>query len=239
MKHLTDDDLVLHYYGELPEADAHLSECERCRAERARLAEDLASFAALPPIPERDEAYAEGVWRAVRRRAAAATRPPRSFGWKVWALSASLAALLVGAFLAGRLSRSVPEQAALGREARERVLRAEVADHLDRAQIALLEFLHAEPGDGAASRSRELARELADSNRLYRQTASREGDTGVVGALDELERVLLEIVHSPTPETRQALRRRIEEDGTLFKIRVVRSRIGAGRAASAPPAARS
>ncbi len=35
------------------------------------------------------------------------------------------------------------------------------------------------------------------ANRLYRQTAASSGDDRVVSLLDDLERVLLEVAHSP------------------------------------------
>ena len=46
-QHLTDDDLILHYYGETVAADqrnatGHLRECAFCRSEYARLQRVLA-----------------------------------------------------------------------------------------------------------------------------------------------------------------------------------------------------
>jgi len=50
------------------------------------------------------------------------------------------------------------------------------------------------------------------------------GDAAIAGLLDELERVLLEIVHSPSrPSAMQVdeLRRQLHDDGILFKMRVL------------------
>lgn len=72
------------------------------------------------------------------------------------------------------------------------------------------------------------ARDLVDENRLYRQAALKSGDTGVSSVLDELERTLLEVAHSPSKldsEEFARIRERIEADGILFKIRVVGSNL--------------
>ncbi len=65
---------------------------------------------------------------------------------------------------------------------------------------------------------------MLEENRLYRQTAMEQGDAAVAGVLDELERVLLDVAHSPqqlTPAQLQGIRQRIEAGGILFKVRVV------------------
>lgn len=68
------------------------------------------------------------------------------------------------------------------------------------------------------------AADLVRENRLYRQTAARTGDVAVAGVLEELERVLLEIAHAPSPispEELESLRRRLEAESILFKVRVL------------------
>ncbi len=243
MNHLNDDDLVLHHYGESarPEADReHLSVCGDCRARLERLASDLAHLDRLP-VPARGDAYGRELWQRLRPQLPeTAPRRPPVFGWRAWVLSGSLAALLAAAFLAGRFWPGTPgapsPSPAATADARERILLAEVADHLDRSQIALLEFLHA----GAASapdaeRERRFAEELVAANRIYRQTAARAGEPGLASVLDGLERTLLEIAHSSTPEAREALRRRIDSEGTLFKLRILRSQLGRREKAAEPP----
>jgi len=250
MNHLTEDDLVLHHYGESPRPDAereHLASCADCRRRLETLASDLAHLDRLP-VPARGDAYGRELWARIQPRLPqAAPARARLFGvsWRPWVLpatAATLAALLVVAFLAGRFWPRTPAPAAAPAvataDARERILLAEVADHLDRSQIALLEFLHADPSGGPdAERQRRFAEELVASNRIYRQTASRAGEAGLANVLDGLERTLLEIAHSATPESSQALRRRIDSDGTLFKLRVLRSELGRRETAAAPPPA--
>jgi len=74
------------------------------------------------------------------------------------------------------------------------------------------------------SAERGRAEDLLQENRLYRQTALQEGDTGLASTLDELERVLLDVAHSPeevSPKQLEAIRQKIEARGILFKVRVV------------------
>ena len=78
------------------------------------------------------------------------------------------------------------------------------------------------------SSQRRRAEDLLDENRLYRQTALQEGDTGLANVLDELERVLLDVAHSPqtvTPAQFKSIRQRIDNDGLLFKVRVMAKEI--------------
>jgi len=61
-------------------------------------------------------------------------------------------------------------------------------------------------------------------NRLYRQTAMEQGDSGVANVLDELERVLLDVAHTPKQVSSGQLisiQQRIASDEILFKVRVV------------------
>ena len=74
------------------------------------------------------------------------------------------------------------------------------------------------------------------------ETAARAGDTRVSSVLDDLEPVLLEIAHGPdllTPEQVESLRRRIEGDGILFKVRVAGSTVRHREEKAAPPANQS
>lgn len=201
-------------------------------------------------VPERGEDYGQKVWERLvpelSRSADGRRFPVLSGGGSrlaPWALAASVLVLIAGAFFAGRATQRRAE-APLSAESRRRVLLAAVGDHLERSRMVLLEFVNAAPGEAAGSRERAWAEELVASNRLYRQTAVRDGEPGVADVLDQLERVLLEIAHSPaqpSPEFHEALRRRIEDEGVLFKIEIVGARAGqrADRPAARPLGVRS
>jgi hypothetical protein len=220
MKHLSEEQLIAYQDGETSGRDAaaaHINSCAECQAELSRLAEMLAAYQALP-VPDPGENYGRRVWQQVAPR----LEEKRSGWWQMFLeprrLTAAglVAALLLVAFISGRVSK-----------------------HLDRGDAALtaeqvlMEIANAEP-EGASvkqvnlSSQRRRAEELLDENRLYRQTALQEGDTGIANVLDELERVLLDVAHSPgtvTPSQFKSIRQRIDDDGLLFKVRVLTQEI--------------
>ncbi|MGH9787353.1 MAG: hypothetical protein ACRD4U_01450 [Candidatus Acidiferrales bacterium] len=236
MKHLSHDELVLFHYGELAErreADGHLVECAGCRAEYDTLKQTLGAAESVP-VPERGEGYGREVWARLRPRL---EEERRGFPWmelfrpRRWAAVAVIVLLVLAAFLAGQYWRQPAPQVAqpLSPQVRERILLVAVGDHLERSERILIEIVNAEDGSAAdISSERAWAEELVAANRLYRQTAAREGEAGVASVLEDLERVLLEVANSSdelTPAERERLRKRIESGGILFKVRVLGTQV--------------
>jgi len=198
----------------------HLSACEKCRAEMERIEAVLAALDTLPaPDPGAD--YGQRVWEQIAPQLRPG--PPAAAG--------AVAALIVAAFVIGRLTKRVEPgvDAANVGQVRERVLVVAVGEHLGRSEMMLVELSNAEPIDPAQklvniSTEQRRAEDLLEENRLYRRTALQEGDAGLASVLDELERVLLDVAHSPeevTPAQLEAIRQKIETRGILFKVRVV------------------
>lgn len=243
MTHCSDEELLLEYYGEESGSDAHLSSCGECAA-RYRELKALLDEVTLEP-PDRDDRYGLEVWQAIRHRL-----PSRETGWSGlltprWGLAAAAVLLLAVGFTAGRLwpqvdpdapssmplstSLSTPNtttasaSAAADDDARRRAVFLTVNDHFDRSDGVLAEVMNAEsPRDLSAERQR--AADLVAASRLYRQNAVAINEPAVVAVLEEVERVLLDIVHQPTQATSADLdeiRRRIDSAGLLFKVRVM------------------
>jgi len=238
MNHVNEEQLVLLYYGESAEAgaiDQHLVECETCRTE-FRALQLVLNTVDSAPVPERGAEYGQAVWQRIEKRIG--QRKRRSFSqWMIWA--PAMAALLITAFLAGRFTHqpAAPE-VAKNQQIRERILMVAVGDHLERSQMVLAELSNAPDHKGKLdiTDERQMASELLDDNRLYRQTARSTGDTAVANVLDDLERVLLEIAHSPTEVSSgqlDDLRQQIESRGLLFKVRVMGSKAREQEAAPA------
>jgi hypothetical protein len=231
MKHLSHEDLVLHYYGERggDAARVHLEACETCRASFQALERVLHAMDAFQ-VPERPQEYGRQVWQKVAPRLEKSRTRWWSGAWwwfepRRLGMVGAMAALLVIAFLAGRVSRRPVETAALTGPVRERIMLVAVGEHLEQSQMILIELVNNETkGTVDISGEQRRAEDLIGENRLYRQAAMKSGDTAVSSVLDELERVLLEIAHSPSKldsaEFNQ-VRQRIEAEGILFKIRVV------------------
>ena len=230
MNHISENQLVLFYYGESAEASAienHLSGCESCRSELRALQLVLNTIDSVP-VPERPAGYGQGLWKRIEPRLAAPRRRAIRQWW-IWA--PVMAALLVGAFLAGSLWQRGGTPVAKNQnnqQIRERILLVAVGDHLERSQMVLAELDNAPDGKGKLdiSGERRMAEDLLNDNRLYRQTARTTGDNSMASVLDDLERVLLEIAHSPSEissEQLDDLREQIESRGLLFKVRVLGS----------------
>jgi hypothetical protein len=245
MKHPDEQELIAYHDGQVLQREAireHVADCAECRAELERIEAVLASLDTMP-VPDPGEDYGRRVWQQIAPRLPEkrarwwefGVSAPVSAGWfeaRRWAAGGAIAALVIAAFLAGRLTtkRVAPESIVVDTGGvRERVLIMAVGEHLGRSEMVLVELANAQPGSGKQkqvniSAERRRAEGLLEENRLYRQTALEEGDAALANLLDELERVLLDVAHSPqevTPTQLENIRQRIEAKGILFKVRVV------------------
>jgi hypothetical protein len=232
MNHPTEEQFVLYYYGEGAGIEDHIGACEQCRASYQALQRVLNSVDSFP-VPERAPDYENRVWAAIEGRMGKRSRW-LLFGWRrPMFAAAAMALLVIGAFLAGHSwQRPAPRQmAASDSGVRERVLLVAVGDHLERSEMVLVELVNA--GAPVAGRldisyERNTAEDLLESNRLYRQTAATNGDVATAALLEELERVLLEIAHSPSEVSArqlEELHRQIEDRGILFKVKIFGSQV--------------
>jgi len=258
MRHIEDDDMVLHFYGEgddLRAVESHLDECADCRKRFAALSNDMAEVA-LMPVPERGDDYGARVWARLQpeletivvrretwwRRAIAAPMP-----WPRLALAGGLATLVVAAFVAGRFWQvpPVPETVTAGTSpavVRERILLVAVGEHLERSRFVLAELSNRTDTDGTdLSAEQATAQDLVAASRLYRQAAAG-SDPAIASVLEELERTLVEIANGPSHASSDdlaGLRERIESQGLLFKVTVLGSQVRQRQQdAVAAPAAR-
>jgi len=232
--HLTEDELVLHYYGEMSASEdaataAHLTSCEACHDNLRRLQRVLAvvdeTALAGPELPEHFE---RTVWAKLEP---SLQRPRHWTSWLTWtprhAIAAAALVLVIGAaFMAGRLSPRPADSVTVAVDnLRERILLVDVGDHLDRSQMMLVELVSADDeGQFDMSDERARAEQLVVANRVYRQTATATGDAGLVDLLDELERTLVDIAASPehlSAERLAEVQHRIQARSLLFKVRVV------------------
>lgn len=226
MKHLTEEQLVMIFYGEHDRA--HIDECEECRAALERLEQALAQADCLE-VPERGPGYGREVWARIEPRLAGPQPwPARLAGLFTparWAVAAATLALVAAAFVAGRFWPYQGPQAPITAESRERILVVALTEHLDRSQMVLLELVNAgADGEVDLTAEQQRADDLIAANRLYRQTAAETGDAGTAEVLEDLERTLLEIARGPSRLSSaefERLRSRIEAQGIVFKVRVI------------------
>ena len=235
MKHLTEEELIAYREGEPTQREAiagHLTSCTACRTELERIEAVLSALDNLP-VPERGPEYGRAVWQQI------APRLPEKAGrgWRVWleprrwVAIGAMAAMVIAAFVAGRWTKKpdAGAPAASVAQVRERVLVVAVGDHLGKSEMVLMELANAAPPASGPKQiniaaEQQRAENLLDANRLYRETAQQNGDAALADVLDDLERVLMDVAHSPqeiTPAKLESLQKRIEAHGILFKVRVV------------------
>jgi hypothetical protein len=231
--HLNDDDLVLHYYGEMaPSQEAatvrHLDACSQCQLEYARLERVLGAVDAAAELPlDLPPSFERTVWARLEptlekggsSEAFGASHRRTSLRWLFWspapvALAASIVVLVVGAFFAGRAmapapaapsaGAAMPATAAAG-DVRERIFLVDLGQHLDRSQMMLVELVSGGETDVDLAGERARAEDLVADNRLYRLAAEQTGDAAVTDLLDEIERILTEIAASPDRISSQEL----------------------------------
>lgn len=248
MHHLTDEALVLDFYGEGSDDDrarvrAHLEQCEECRALDRELREVLTAVDSAP-ITEPPSGFERDMWSRIEPLLP--VRQTWRTGWSGLmprlAVAASIAVLLVAAFAAGRVwDRSAQRSSTAEIDdavLTERLLRAEVEDHLDRSQRMLVELVNADYEVGApAAGDRARAADLVADGRLYRRSALQVGDAEIGVLLEDLERVLVEVANGPAdiaPEELARLRRRIDDQDLMFRVRVVASEIRERRWSEGP-----
>ena len=221
MTHPTEDQLILHYYGDggADDVEPHLVACADCRQNYQSLQRVLNSLDAAP-LPERGADYGQQVWRKVQL----STAPRRNSRHGAFGMAAA-AVVVVGAFLAGTAyERNKP--LAIADDPRARLLRVALDGHLASSLMVLAEIENAPGRTMDISWQRQSAEQLLDDNRLYKQTASGTHEARVNQLLSDLEEILLEIAHSPAqlsgPQL-QELRTRIARKGIIFEIRIVAS----------------
>jgi hypothetical protein len=140
--------------------------------------------------------------------------------------------LLAMAFLAGRFWPRPGGQVAQQPPAQtnpQRVILVAVGDHLERSQMLLVEIMNADTkGPINFSNEQAEARELLDSNHLYRVSSQQAGDPQVARLLDQLGRVLAEVANGPAEVSQgdlEQVRHTIQSEGLLFKVRVISSEV--------------
>jgi hypothetical protein len=234
MNHLTDEQLIEHFFAEGTNrvvTETHIRVCGRCEQVYEEISNVLSVRAPEPPA--REPGYGKRVWQSIQAplRPYAERSKRGYFSWPRLVLAGACLLGVAAAFFGGALwqrSRTHPSEAANSAQAKERVVLFILDDHLDRSERLLVRLNHAGGVNGDPDYSIQAeARQLLPDNRLYRQALAGGSDPMMAAALDRLERVLLEVANS-SDELNSADIARIEQemntDSLLFQIRVLRAR---------------
>jgi hypothetical protein len=230
--HVGEEALVLYHFGEDDEAGRdrtrrHLAACDACRDELDQIRETL-EMVATAPLVEPPEGFERVMWARVSPLVTA----PKVAGWRAWftvprlAIAGGVLALIVAAFVGGRWSRPPAESGPtelLVTLSPDTARQLATEDHLDRAQMVLLDVLNAGADDPDIASERERAADLVAANRLIRQSLGGSRDS-TADVLDDLERMLVEFVNRAdgwSPSELEAFKARVDTGGMLFRLRVV------------------
>jgi len=234
--HLTDDDLILRFYGETSpdeqrRIDEHLRTCSACREGWSELGETLRMVDAAI-VPEPPEGFERIVWARVAQQL-----PEQRSGWTwrqlvpVLSFAAVILAIATLGLQWWAAVPASPDQVAdatpggRGPSTTERVLLTALDDHFEQTERLLVEVMNAPEGtDAGSDYERVAADDLLASSRLYRLTAEQTGQRQFVQLLEDLEPVLVEVARRPERVDQQeieSLRTRIDDDALLFKVRAL------------------
>ena len=234
--HVTDDELILHFYGEAPaeaaRIDEHLGACDDCRSNWTALQRTM-QMVDSADVDEAPDGFERVMWARVQPQLP--QKAARLSWWspRAWAPLAGLAAVITIAFIGGRFwphtaQPTVPvanTEAADARTTRERVLLSALRDHFEQTEMLLVELKNSPEGRRVdMSFEQQSARDLVAAGRLYRETAKQNGDLELTTVLEDLERVLVDVAGSPermNASDLKSLRARIEDDSLLFKVRAL------------------
>src|SRR5262249_5068212 len=195
---VTDEELLLDYYNESAPIDrasreAHLASCEACCALDREMRAVLTMVESAPTI-EAPPGFGREMWARVEPHISA--RATRRVSWwpaiplRHWALAGGLAVLLLASFALGRVWERAPRRDDAPQRASvpgttstprsdsvtERLLRAEMEDHLERSQRVLVDLANNDDsGDVSLASDRTRAADLVAAGRLYRRAADRVG----------------------------------------------------------------
>lgn len=229
--HPSDDDLILHAYGECRpdrarEIGDHLHQCAQCTAVSTELRQTLQLVDAAD-VPEPEAGFERIVWARVQQELFS----PRPGRWSArqWGPMAALAAaaLVAMAVVTTHVDRepaSTNGRTGVDAGGPERVLLTALDGHLEQTELLLVELLNApvDPDQIELAFERAAAEDLLSSGRLYRVTAHHQGDLRLAQVLEDIEPVLVDLARSPDQVDRrslQSLQTRIEDQALLFKVR--------------------
>lgn len=246
MNKVSDNDLILLYYGESddPSLAVKVAESAVLTERFETICAELKMADALVP-PEKDDDYGAEVWRKISPRLETAQQH-NGKSWLSWfsALStpsfsfagvAAVALLTVVAFLLGRQNgpgqeNLIQDPMIAGTEITsnldpERLLTRSISSHLDQVSMMLTEFANLPETSG---REAEQATDMLLTNRLYKQAAQARGDQKLAHFLGQLEPILLELAYEAqngSTATRERMQKEVN-DGLLFKVRVMNNQLG-------------
>ncbi len=210
---ISDDDLLLLYYGEHddPLLASKVANDDELARRFDQLSGELENLEHLT-VPEQDH-YGAAVWQRISSRLTQSEGPGLRWWDRLWQPRFSLASVagVLGvaalAFWLGKQS-SEPDTIPLADSVdplgsvlnAERLLTARLADHLSATDMLFTQVSNRselpDPASSEAGRETDWAAQLLVSNRIYRHAAANAGQAPLAALLDEIEPLLLELARA-------------------------------------------
>ena len=245
MRHITDEDLTLLYYGEHDDAALaiNVAESEALSARYDALCDELKLADAYQP-PQRGDEYGAEVWQRISSHLGEddSKTTGRISAWLAslvqprFSLAGALSIVLVAA-LAFTLGRNGGQEISndpttlpgassvtLANIDSSRLLTRSVSAHLEQVNLVLTQFVNTSE---TSSNDTEYATDMLVANRLYRQAATSEGNHKLAAFLADLEPLLIELAYqaqSGSPATRERMQQEVK-DGLLFRVRIMNKQL--------------
>lgn len=239
MRHVTEEELVEHYYGESSAQSGvalHLELCSKCAKSYETLCKDLEGIE-IAAVPLRGADFGDQVWEKLRNSLPVYEKKEspwsRMWNWKWRPLGYGLtcAVLILAAFVIGRnweRHQKAIHTAGNTSAGQQRVVLFVAEKHLERSERLLIELNHANSDEPEMTQPiQSEARKLLADNRLYLQSSSISTDPTLSGALDHLQRVLVEVANDPNGLNQDdiaRLQKEMNTRGLLFEIRVLKTK---------------
>lgn len=249
MKNITEDDLILLYYGEHEDSDlaTTVAESEHLSARFEQLSAEL-KLADGFVVPQRGDHYGSEVWQRIAPQLDSTTNPDHGRLKSWWsglsrpnvslAGAVTLALVATLAFMLGRngghedrvdplagQDNTVAPPAIMVADINSRqLLTHSVSGHLDQVNLMLTQFANSSVSLADESSN---ATDVLVANRLYRQAAMNQGNKQLAALLSELEPLLIEMAYEAqqsSPATRERMQEEVKS-GLLFKVRVMNNQL--------------
>lgn len=245
MKHITDEDLILLFYGEHddPALASTVAESSELSSRFERLSAELRLADNFVP-PHRDDAYGSEVWQQLSPRLGddSGTANNRLQRWfkavsqPRFSLAGALSFILVAAlaFTLGRNGGQAPTDnpdqligtptLVLEGLDSNRLLSHSVSTHLEQVNVVLTQFVNSSESSTNESGN---ATDMLVANRLYRQAAASQGKHQLAAFLADLEPLLIEMAYEAQLGS-EASRERMQQEvknGLLFRVRVMKKQL--------------
>lgn len=237
-RHVTDEELLLDFYGESSTADrdarrSHLVSCHACRALDREMRAVL-TMVDETPLVDAPEGFGREMWARVEPHISASATGRRAW-WAMpsrWVLAGGVAAMMVVAFIAGRQwdspRRDHTPPALELRASSARLFQSEIEQHLEQSQRILVDLVNADDASFGPDAERLRAADLVAAGRVYRRSAEALGDVEMRDLLEDVERVLVDVANEPADGSSKDLtgvRTRIGEQDLLMRVRLAASEL--------------